>query len=68
MSDPTFDAHGWCHDMDAAPEDTQCLVHVGGEAHTGSRQGISDKWDVYGYFPVTPVAWRPLPLPPVGAE
>jgi hypothetical protein len=69
MTAPTFDAHGWCHDMDAAPNESRCLVRVGGETGVGSRWGKSYRWDVDGYFSaVTPTAWRPLPLPPEGAE
>jgi hypothetical protein len=74
MTAPTFDAHGWCHDMDAAPKasetptrhDMLLLWDV------DISEPISGWWDGTGWCDVIgdvyPTAWRPLPLPPVGAE
>jgi hypothetical protein len=73
MTAPTFDAHGWCHDMDAAPNDGQQVLLWASCASGGG-------WQRIGQFEadnlvwcgergtIRPSAWRPLPLPPVGAE
>jgi hypothetical protein len=73
MTAPTFDAHGWCHDMDAAPKDSGNVlvwaqpdgwgcptVLIGGFYHGRwfTEECHSDR------APTRVTAWRPLPPPP----
>jgi hypothetical protein len=73
MTAPTFDAHGWCHDMDAAPKDAnELLLWVNSYPVIGWWQKAYPKpvgvWRSADGVRADPTAWRPLPLPPVGAE
>jgi hypothetical protein len=70
MTAPTFDAHGWCHDMDAAPLGEPVFTWIGGDPVIGERFSTGRLgWAGAGWrWSTEPTAWRPLPLPPVGAE
>lgn len=78
MSDPIFDEHGWCHDMEhpQATSGERVLVYV------KDFDNITEAWycDVTGLWPKgedfeydgeylnvgKPVAWKPLGKKPVG--
>jgi hypothetical protein len=79
MIAPTFDAHGWCHDMDAAPRDGIDVMlwaqpeswmwpamMLGEWCHSDNRWWTNE-CDTDSAPPHV-IAWRPQLLPPEGAE
>lgn len=61
---PIFDDLGWCHDMEAAPDDKRVLVAVRKSDIFVAKNTCFGWASIPGFWRGHPTAWCPLPEAP----